>query len=201
MLLSQSRFRSIRPDSEDLPPFRCTTQPRRLTRCADASTSWHSSEPSSWEPLSGLFLDNEPSILYWPQPRRWTCRFTFTPGVPESPVSTAYYAGNWPVAVQFLFSARLWLARRDRHPCSAAHLLRTVGSPPPVETVSRSLGFIRRRNRRRANHPLRGLPLRRPRQRLRLPRARRPHRRRGSCDRTSQRRNRDADLVATACAN
>ena len=43
--------------------------------------------------------------------------------------------------------------------------------------------------------------LRRPRQRLRLPRARRPHRRRGSCDRTSQRRNRDADLVATACAN
>ena len=36
------------------------------------------------------------------------------PGVPESPVSTAYYAGNWPVAVQFLFSARLWLARRGR---------------------------------------------------------------------------------------
>jgi hypothetical protein len=47
----------------------------------------------------------------------------------------------------------------------------------------------------------RGLPLRRPRQRLRLPRAGRPRRRRAACDRTSQRRKRDADLVATLCAN
>ncbi|RDH78063.1 amidohydrolase [Mycolicibacterium moriokaense] len=44
------------------------------------------------------------------------------PGVPEAPVSTAYYAGDWPAAVQFLFSSPAF----GWHAEAGIHVLRLI---------------------------------------------------------------------------
>lgn len=52
----------------------------------------------------GLFLDDERFDPVLTAAEEVDLPIYVHPGLPERPVSTAYYAGNWPAAVQFLFS-------------------------------------------------------------------------------------------------
>jgi predicted TIM-barrel fold metal-dependent hydrolase len=53
----------------------------------------------------GLFLDDERFDPVLTAAEEVDLPIYVHPGVPPNPVSTAYYAGNWPTAIQFLFSS------------------------------------------------------------------------------------------------
>ena len=52
----------------------------------------------------GLFLDDERFDMVLAAAEKVDLPIYVHPGVPENPVSKAYYAGNWPAALHFLFS-------------------------------------------------------------------------------------------------
>jgi uncharacterized protein len=53
----------------------------------------------------GLFLDDERFDPVLAAAEQLDLPIYVHPGMPQNPVSSAYYAGNWPAAVHFLFSA------------------------------------------------------------------------------------------------
>ena len=70
----------------------------------------------------GLFLDDERFDPVLAAAEEVDLPIYVHPGVPEPPVSTAYYAGNWPAAVQFLFSSPAF----GWHAEAGIHVLRLI---------------------------------------------------------------------------
>ena len=71
---------------------------------------------------SGLFLDDERFDPVLTAAEEVDLPIYVHPGVPPNPVTTAYYAGNWPTAVQFLFSAPAF----GWHAEAGIHVLRLI---------------------------------------------------------------------------
>jgi predicted TIM-barrel fold metal-dependent hydrolase len=84
----------------------------------------------------GLFLDDERFDPVLAAAEEVDLPIYVPPGVPEPPVSTAYYAGNWPAAVQFCLESGLRLACRGRNPRSGGSSCRGIGSSPRAEILS-----------------------------------------------------------------
>ncbi len=70
----------------------------------------------------GLFLDDERFDPVLTAAEEVDLPIYVHPGVPQPPVSTAYYAGNWPAAVQFLFSSPAF----GWHAEAGIHVLRLI---------------------------------------------------------------------------
>ena len=70
----------------------------------------------------GLFLDDERFDPVLAAAEEVDLPIYVHPGVPAPPVSTAYYAGNWPAAVQFLFSSPAF----GWHAEAGIHVLRLI---------------------------------------------------------------------------
>ena len=70
----------------------------------------------------GLFLDDERFDPVLTAADEVDLPIYVHPGVPPNPVTTAYYAGNWPTAVQFLFSAPAF----GWHAEAGIHVLRLI---------------------------------------------------------------------------
>lgn len=70
----------------------------------------------------GLFLDDERFDPVLRAAEEVDLPIYVHPGVPPNPVSTAYYAGNWPAAIQFLFSAPAF----GWHAEAGIHVLRLI---------------------------------------------------------------------------
>ena len=70
----------------------------------------------------GLFLDDERFDPVLTAAEEVDLPIYVHPGVPPNPVTTAYYAGNWPTAIQFLFSAPAF----GWHAEAGIHVLRLI---------------------------------------------------------------------------
>ncbi len=70
----------------------------------------------------GLFLDDERFGPVLTAAEEVDLPIYVHPGVPPNPVTTAYYAGNWPTAIQFLFSAPAF----GWHAEAGIHVLRLI---------------------------------------------------------------------------
>ena len=70
----------------------------------------------------GLFLDDERFDPVLTAAEEVDLPIYIHPGVPAPPVSTAYYGGNWPAAVQFLFSSPAFGWRAE----AGIHVLRLI---------------------------------------------------------------------------
>ncbi|MDQ2625920.1 MAG: amidohydrolase family protein [Actinomycetota bacterium] len=70
----------------------------------------------------GLFLDDERFEVVLAAAETLDLPIYVHPGVPESPVSQAYYAGRWPAALHFLFSGPAF----GWHAEAGIHVLRLI---------------------------------------------------------------------------
>ena len=70
----------------------------------------------------GLFLDDERFDPVLAAAEEVDLPIYVHPGLPQAPVSTAYYAGNWPAAVHFLFSGPAF----GWHAEAGIHVLRLI---------------------------------------------------------------------------
>jgi uncharacterized protein len=70
----------------------------------------------------GLFLDDERFDPVLTAAETLDLPIYVHPGVPENPVSRAYYAGNWPAAIHFLFSGPAF----GWHAEAGIHILRLI---------------------------------------------------------------------------
>ena len=120
----------------------------------------------------GLFLDDERFDPVLAAAEDVDLPIYVHPGVPPNPVSRAYYAGNWPTAIEFLFSSPGF----GWHAEAGIHVLRIILSgaldrPSRPQAAQRSLGRTGRRLARATRRDNRlGRPSGSSRQRV-LPRA------------------------------
>lgn len=70
----------------------------------------------------GLFLDDERFDPVLAAAEEVDLPICVHPGVPPNPVTTTYYTGNWPTAIQFLFSAPAF----GWHAEAGIHVLRLI---------------------------------------------------------------------------
>ncbi|WP_230987451.1 amidohydrolase family protein [Mycolicibacter heraklionensis] len=70
----------------------------------------------------GRFLDDEQFDVVLAAAETLDLPIYVHPGVPENPVSTAYYAGQWPAAVHFMFSGPAF----GWHAEAGIHILRLI---------------------------------------------------------------------------
>jgi uncharacterized protein len=70
----------------------------------------------------GLFLDDERFDPVLTAAEEVDLPIYVHPGVPPNPVTTAYYAGNWPTSIQFLFSSPSF----GWHAEAGIHVLRLI---------------------------------------------------------------------------
>jgi uncharacterized protein len=70
----------------------------------------------------GLFLDDERFDPVLRAAEEVDLPIYVHPGIPPNPVTTAYYTGNWPTAIQFLFSAPAF----GWHSEAGIHVLRLI---------------------------------------------------------------------------
>jgi len=73
---------------------------------------------------AGLFLDDERFDPILTAAETVDLPIYVHPGVPENPVSSAYYAGNWPAALHFMFSGPAF----GWHAEAGIHILRLIFS-------------------------------------------------------------------------